>query len=785
MIGSIFIVASLLASLYSFYQYYQNYKGKNTLQKARIGYHAMTISIIGASVTLLYLIISHQFQYHYVFNYSSSELSFGLLLSTFFAGQEGSFLLWALFSAMIGLIILSRYEKSETSESTFMLGFIPTVTFILVMISPLLKTPFALVGDLPAYIDTKYLNSSLLNSNVLQNFILSDANSQRTVVKFSSDLFSVLGVNGIPVNQLIVQGKGLNPMLENFWMQIHPPILFLGFALAAVPFGYAVSSLLKNEYKSWINKALPWVVATTLVLGLGIMIGGYWAYGVLGWGGYWAWDPVENSSLVPWIVSAALIHTMIIQKKSQAGGNPGGFIKTNLMLAGITFVLVVYSTFLTRSGILSETSVHSFTDPGALVYNVLLGFLILFTAGIMGLIYYRRKEIKTPVKSNHKYFSREIGLFYGAMLLVASAFAVIVGTSAPMFGQTVETEFYTQLNLPLVILMSLLIPLSLYLNWQSNDTQQFLRRTLISIVVSIVVTFSIVILSGISELLFILLLFSSVFTIAANVKFILCSKNFKLMGGHITHLGFGIFLIGVLISSILSFTEEIQLEKGEVYSFTGKTLSFDGYTPVENGKKYSFDINIKDKSEYKSAEPVMYISDYNNSLMREPYILTGLTKDIYIEPLSFEPGNSSNQETISLKKGEPFQIGEATIMFEKFDLPEDAMQKMMNGESFDVHAVINIDKGEYSKKLDVTLVKDVIKKVYDEETNISFDVVNYDVSGILQINMNRNFQNAAFTNDMLTISISEKPFISLVWIGVLVMALGLIIVYIRRNAEVS
>lgn len=785
MIGSIFIVISSLASLYSFYQYYKNFKGEDTLQRARIGYHIMTISVIGASVVLLYLIITHQFQYHYVYNYSSSDLSTGLLLSTFFAGQEGSFLLWALFSVLIGVFIISRYEKSELSESSFMLGFIPTVAFILAMVSPMLKNPFALVGDLPAYIDTKYLNSSLLNSSALQNLILSDANSQRTVVKFSNDLLSLLEVNGIPVNQLIVQGKGLNPMLENLWMQIHPPVLFLGFALASVPFGYAVSSLIKNEYKSWINNVLPWVIATTLVLGLGIMIGGYWAYGVLGWGGYWAWDPVENSSLVPWIISAALIHTMIIQKKSQTGNSRGSFVKTNLLLSGGTFVLVVYSTFLTRSGILSETSVHSFTDPGALVYNVLLGFLILFTVGIIGLIYYRRKEIETPEKSEHKYFSREVGLFYGAMLLVASAFAVIVGTSAPMFGQIVETDFYTQMNLPLVILMCLLIPLSLYLNWRSNDARQFLKRSLISIVVSIVVTLSIVILSGISALLFILLLFSSVFTIAVNVEFILRSKNFKLMGGHITHIGFGIFLIGVLISSIFSFTEEIQLEKGEVYSFAGKTLSFDGYTPVENGKKYSFDINIKDKSEYKSAEPLMYISDYNNSLMREPYILTGLTKDIYIEPLSFEPGNSSNQETISLKKGEPFQVGEATIMFEKFDLPEDAMQKMMNGEPFDVHAVINIDKGKYSNKLDVILVKDVIKKVYDEETNISFDVVNYDVGGILQINMNRNFQNVAFTNDMLTVSISEKPFISLVWIGVLVLALGLVIVYVRRNSEVS
>lgn len=785
MIGSIFIVISLLASLYSFYQYYKNFKGEDTLQRARIGYHLMTISVIGASVVLLYLIISHQFQYHYVYNYSSSDLSSGLLLSTFFAGQEGSFLLWALFSVLIGVFIMSRYEKSESSEASFMLGFIPTVGFLLVMVSPMLKSPFALIGDLPAYIDTKYLNSSLLNSSALQNFILSDANSQRTVVKFSNDLLNVLGVNGISVNQLIVQGKGLNPMLENFWMQIHPPVLFLGFALAAIPFGYAVSSLIRNEYKSWINKALPWVIATTLVLGLGIMIGGYWAYGVLGWGGYWAWDPVENSSLVPWIVSAALIHTMIIQKKSQIEGKSGSFVKTNLLLAGLMFVLVVYSTFLTRSGILSETSVHSFTDPGTLVYNVLLGFLIIFTVVIIGLIYHRRKEIKTPVKSEHKYFSREIGLFYGAMLLVASSFAVIVGTSAPMFGQIVETDFYTRMNLPLVILMCLLIPLSLYLNWRSNDTRQFLRRTLISILVSIVVTLPIVILSGISEALFALLLFSAVFTVVANIEFILRSKRIKLMGGHITHLGFGIFLIGVLISAIFSFTKEVQLEKGKVHSFAGKTITFNGYSPIEDGRKYAFDINIKDKSEYKSAEPVMYISEYNNSLMREPSILTGLTKDIYIEPLSFEPGNSSNQKTVSLKKGEPYKIGEATVTFEKFDLPEDAMQKMMNGESFEVHALLNIDKGEYSNKLDIGLVKGISKKVYDKETNTTFNIVGYDVSGFLQISLNNNFQNVALTNDILTISISEKPFISLVWIGVLVMALGLVIVYIRRSSKVN
>ena len=780
MLGSIFIVIALLASFYSFYNYYRSYKGERTLQKARIGYHAMSISVIVASVILLYLIITHQYQYDYVFSYSSSDLSFGLLLSTFFAGQQGSFLLWALFGVIIGLTLMSHSQKSGSNESTLMLGFIPTVTFILVMISPLIKDPFAYIWSSTSYIDTKYLSSTLLNSPALKNFLLNDTENQRTVLKVGEELIRAIEYSGIQINQLIVQGKGLNPMLESFWMQIHPPILFLGFALAGVPFAYAVSSLIKNEYQKWINNALPWVIATILVLGLGIIIGGYWAYGVLGWGGYWAWDPVENSSLVPWIVSVALLHTMIIQKKSKSENKPGSFVKTNLLLAGFTFVLVVYSTFLTRSGILSGTSVHSFSDPGTFIYNVLFGFLILFTLAIIGLVYYRRSEIEPPEISDHKLFSSEIGLFYGSMLLIASAVVILFGTSAPIFGQTVEIEFYTIMNLPLVILMSALIPLSLYLNWRSNDLIQFFKRTIVTVLITSLGVAIIVFLTGITEFLYVLLLFSSVFTIIANIEFMFQSKNLKLMGGHITHLGFGVFLIGVVISALLSYEKEMELEKEQVYSFAGNSISFNGYSPIEDGKKYAFDIKIKEESGFKTAKPVMYIAEYNNSLMREPYILTGFIKDIYIEPLSFEPGNSANRETVLLRKGMPHQIGEVTVTFEKFDLPEDAMQKMMDGEQFDIHAIITIDKGEYSKQTDVILVQGVNKHVYDEKTKISFEIVSFDVAGSIQISIDNNNQFASFTNDVLTVRISEKPFISLVWIGILVMAMGLIIVVVRR-----
>jgi cytochrome c-type biogenesis protein CcmF len=132
-------------------------------------------------------------------------------------------------------------------------------------------------------------------------------------------------------------------------MQIHPPILFLGFSMATVPFAFAIAAMMKNDYNHWVKQALPWVLAGAGILGLGIMMGGYWAYEMLGWGGYWAWDPVENSSLIPWLVGVASIHTLLVQRKTQAKGGIGKYAKTNLILCIMTYVLVLYSTFLTQA----------------------------------------------------------------------------------------------------------------------------------------------------------------------------------------------------------------------------------------------------------------------------------------------------------------------------------------------------------------------------------------------------------------------------------------------------
>lgn len=786
MLGNILVIAALLSTLYSLFMYYKSSKGLETTGKARLGYHITTILIISASVLLLYFILTHQYQYEYVFEYSSGNLSTGLLISSFFGGQEGSFLLWLLFTMLIGLVVISQTSKEKNFEAQVMIPFLVVVVFLLIMVNPLLKSPFNYLWLDINYVDPKFINPNILGSSFMNNFIFQD-NSGKSFVKISDELINVIKANGLSTDNLIVQGKGLNPLLQNFWMQIHPPFLFLGFALATTQFSFAIAALIKNEYKLWIKFNLPWTIATALFLGLGIMIGGYWAYGVLGWGGYWAWDPVENSSLIPWIFSVALMHTLIVQKQSQSEHKLGSLARTNLILSVFTFTLVVYSTFLTRSGILSEASVHSFSDPGSFVYSVLIIFLIGFVLSVFVGIYKRRKTLNNNKPLSQNILSRELGLFYGSMLLIGSAVAILFGTSAPIFGSAVDLSFYNQINLLLAVFFVPLIGFTLYSYWRNTPINIFIRRIAISLTVSIIITFSLLFLSGIWNFLYGLLLFTSTFTIITNLELILkFNKNFIFMGGHIAHIGFGIFLVGALFSGVLSKTETLDLTKDNSQTVFDKRITYLGYVPIDNGKKFAFNVKIEDGNNTSVASPVMYNSDYNNNLMREPDILIGFASDLYVSPLSFQPGEDAGSKEIDLKIGVPYKTGNSEILFEKFDLPKDAMEKMMNKEPFDISAVMKITSNGVSKNFSI-IVNDSLQNSFQiEEEGLTFTVAHFDVSGMIEFNVtdsNNNKEEAK--GEILSIEYREKPLINLVWSGVLLMAFGFLIMLIRRFKELK
>src|SRR5699024_9714717 len=178
---------------------------------------------------------------------------------------------------------------------------------------------------------------------------------------------------------MIADGNGLNPLLQNYWMVIHPPTLFLGFASMIVPFGFAAAGLWTRRYKEWMKPGLPWALFAVMVLGAGIIMGSFWAYEALNFGGFWAWDPVENASIIPWFTLIAAVHVLIAYKSS------GHSYFTAALLVMISFVLVIYASFLTRSGILGETSVHSFTDLG-MFWQLVLFNLIFFGLMIWALV---------------------------------------------------------------------------------------------------------------------------------------------------------------------------------------------------------------------------------------------------------------------------------------------------------------------------------------------------------------------------------------------------------------
>ena len=319
-------------------------------------------------------------------------------------------MLWLLLTSIVGIFLQSYTSKRGDLELRVMTVFTLATTFLLIMVSPLFKNPFAYIWTEPIFIPVKSISAGFLNLPWMQSFLFSDGSSGQTFVKMSSDLYAKLTAAGISVNQFIADGRGLNPQLLNFWMQIHPPILFTGFSMSTVPFSFAVAALMKNDYKDWVRQSFPWVLAGAGILGLGIMLGGYWAYEMLGWGGYWAWDPVENSSLIPWLVGVASVHTLLVQRKSQSKGGIGKYAKTNLILCIMTYVLVLYSTFLTRSGVLGDASVHSFVDPGMLVYLFLVIFIGTFIALGFGMLMYRWKYLTEAASSDEDLLSRKISI---------------------------------------------------------------------------------------------------------------------------------------------------------------------------------------------------------------------------------------------------------------------------------------------------------------------------------------------------------------------------------------
>ena len=796
MIGNILLTLALAASVFTVVMYYLDFKGYvNAKIYARLGVHTTTILVIAASILLFHAILTHQYQYKYVYEYSGSGLSTGLLLSTFWAGQQGSFMLWVFFSVLVGLVLLDYTSKRGDLETRVMMVYMLVVFFLLILVNPTLKSPFNYIWVDPVFINLKNINHTYISMPFMRDFIFTDTTNNQSFVKMSKELYAILHTSGIPINEFIVEGKGLNPLLQNFWMQIHPPFLFIGFAMSAVPYSFAIAALIKNDYRDWIKQSFPWLLGATMVLGLAIMLGGYWAYGVLGWGGYWGWDPVENSSLIPWIIGAAAIHTFLIQRKYQAKGGNGRFVKTNLILSILMFILVLYSTFLTRSGILGDSSVHSFVAPGMLVYLFLIILMLTFLfIGLIGLAV-RWKYLEKFENFQDNFLSRELALFTGSVALIASAIIILVGTSAPIWGQAVEIKFYNELNLPIAIIIGLLNGISLLLSWKFTKGKSFWKRTRTSLVITIIASALIIILGGINDVMLAIMTFSSMFTLIVNLEiaFKIIKDKALYAGAYIAHTGLALFMLGVVATGGFTQEKQIELEKGKPVKAFGYNITFLGYKPVENGKKFAFNVQLQKENNVEIISPVMYRSDFNNSLMREPDILNMLTKDFYVTPLSYSTGDDThnhNGEKFTLKEGEEISFDNKTIKFVEFDFPQSEMNKMRAGSDFTIGAKLLVIDGNNKYEVEPKLRSANGNRSYEnvslENADLRIELTGLN-AGTIDISVSKLSESSQAApkkkTEVFTVEASIKPFIGLVWLGVIITVLGFAVSIVRRTKE--
>ncbi|TAE47520.1 MAG: hypothetical protein EAZ89_17685 [Bacteroidetes bacterium] len=412
--------------------------------------------------------------------------------------------------------------------------------------------------------------------------------------------------NFVPSN-----GGGLNPLLQNYWMVIHPPTLFLGFASTVVPFAYVMAGLIRRKYFEWIKPSLPWMSFSVMILGVGIIMGGYWAYETLNFGGYWNWDPVENSSFVPWLCGVASLHAMLIYQRSK------GYLKMTQLFIISTFLLVLFSTFLTRSGILGETSVHTFTDLG--LSGQLLLLLGAYVAFVVVMLLLRWNEI--PVRPDEsKLWSAEFMLFLGVLVFSFAGIVILFATSLPVFNAIFGTSFappsqvqifYYQWTVWFAALFGIVSGIGQFLWWKmgaGKSTADALYRPFLMAVIAgsvILVAMAYARMNfawqshfdtwispentgtnwfsklsgyakyGIMSIADELLLYASLFGLFANfdVLFSLLRKNnkgLKVMGGTVVHIGFALMLIGMLFSSGFDEIISKNLRPSDLEAFSEK-----------------------------------------------------------------------------------------------------------------------------------------------------------------------------------------------------------------------
>lgn len=532
----------IAAAVFSFYSIVASVAGArirraDLVESAERAALAVVFLVILATGVLVHALLTSNFSFEYVAQYTSTTLSTPYKLTALWGGQAGSLLFWLLVLSMFSLVVIMQNQRRNRQLMPYALSVLMGTSFFFLM-----------------------------------------------VLIFAADPFKQL----FPVP---VEGRGLNPLLQNYWMASHPPALYIGYVGQAVPFAFAMAALMSGRLDvGWIKTVRRWTLFSWLFLTLGILQGSYWAYIELGWGGYWAWDPVENASLMPWLASTAFLHSVMIQEKK-------GMLKVwNMVLVIASFSLSIFGTFLTRSGVVS--SVHSFAQSPIGWYFI--GFLTLQIAFGVFLLVRRRKELQ-PEQKLESFVSRESSFLFNNVFFLVICLTVLLGTTFPILSEwvtgskvTVSAPFFNKVVSPFAIGLILLTGICPLIAWRKASVQNLKRNFLYPLVLGVIAV-GILIAFGVTYWFALLYFFSCAFMLATvyfefsrgtmarrgmvgesipKALYRLIQRNKRRYGGFIIHAGVAVMFVGIAASSFYSLEQDHMVKPNESFHVRGYTITF-------------------------------------------------------------------------------------------------------------------------------------------------------------------------------------------------------------------
>jgi len=552
---------------------------------ARPGAQAMWLLTAFSFACLTYAFYTNDFSVLYVSQHSNSKLPDLYRIAGVWGGHEGSLLLWLMMLStwMMAVSIFSRQLPDVmVSRVLGVLGLV-AVGFLLFML--ITSNPFLRLSDIPE------------------------------------------------------DGRDLNPLLQDPGLVFHPPLLYMGYVGMAIPFAFAIAALLNGRLDAaWARWSRPWATAAWIFLTVGIALGSWWAYYELGWGGWWFWDPVENASFLPWLVSTALIHSLAVTEKR------GLFRNWTIILAITSFSLSLLGTFLVRSGVL--TSVHAFaTDPKRGV------FILLFLAVVVGgsLILFALRASKVRAGGNFALVSRETFLLINNVLLTTAAASVMLGTLYPLIVDalnlgklSVGPPYFNAVFAPIMVPVLLFMVIGSYARWKNDSVAELVKKLRPIAIVSVLLGCSLPLLAGpwsaivaVGLTLSVWIMLASVVQIYRHVKDMGPGRTTPLSywGMHVAHLGIAVCVIGITMVKGYETEKDVRMAFGDTVSVGGYTFRLTGISE-RRGPNYLADVGtvelLQGDKLLKTLHPEKRSYFSSSMPMTEAAIDSGLTRDVYV-----------------------------------------------------------------------------------------------------------------------------------------------------------